>query len=176
MKITKEILNEAHTIATKRLSSGLYNRMGFSYSTRYEKAKIGAIGELCFEQFLILNGVNQINNIRNSTGPDNGDFFINDYSLDVKIAKTDLPPSRYWNFGFPVDQRPEKYDFLVVGYLDSNYENIDFYGIIKGDILINRIPTRRNSYSSNGYFTDNIEIQLHEMDTNIIEFLQKETQ
>lgn len=168
--IDDTIINEANQIANHRISNGLYNRMGLSYDERLDKAFIGALGEIAFEKFLNRYNITYTTNFRNGTGPDNGDFCINNYSeiiIDVKIAKTFNEPSTGWGFGFPVDQHPEQYDFLVVGYWNPRKNIVEFYGSIPGSMLIGRPTVNINVFSGIRYLTPNKEIRWGELDRDL---------
>ncbi len=82
-----------HEKAQKRavvmVNNELYSRFGLSKESRIEKALLGSMGELAFEQMLIkknfLYTVDREDYKNRSS--DEYDFLINNKKLDVKVAK-----------------------------------------------------------------------------------------
>lgn len=155
------IENEALLRAREMVKSGLFDRMGFTYGQRINKAKIGCIGELAFGSVLSQLGIiyetdNDGYVDRNS---DDFDFKVNGKFFDVKVAKTNHMPHDEWTYGYPVGQTHHYKDFIVVGAVNENERVVRYYGWIAFSQLMRYPITKINGYAKFDYSTDNYEFQ-----------------
>ena len=123
-----EIINYDEAIESQALErgkqmvrNGLFNRMGFSYGQRINKAKIGCIGEAAFSALLTSKGIPFQTDTGDFTerNADDFDFNINDKLIDVKVAKTHLAPNDNWTYGYPVQQIGLRKYYVVVGTVND---------------------------------------------------------
>ena len=164
IKLTENLKNTAREIAVRRVDNGMFNRFGLTREERIDKAYIGALGEVAFENLLQDNYIRYTTDIHTCNRPDDGDFFINNYSIDVKIAKTYKDPTPYWMFGVPVGQNPQLKDYTIIGWWNPGMDEVHFYGSIDGANLGGRPVVNVNSFSGARYLTNNIEISWGELD------------
>ncbi len=154
---------KAHQRAVEMVANELYSRFGLSKENCIEKAMLGCMGELAFEQILIKRKfsfkVDRENyKDRNS---DEYDFLINGKKLDIKVAKksTSNLPNDNWTYGYPNEQNPLSKDFIIVGWIDLINKVVGFYGWIPGD-AVNKCPVvNSNSYKGYKYLTPNHEFK-----------------
>ena len=171
-KLTDELRKKADQAAKSRISNDMYNRFSSTEKDRIERARIGALGEVCFENILNINKIKYFSDIFDNTSPDTGDFFIPDQSgisIDVKIAKTRKTPDPKWVFGIPIDQSPQKKDLIIIGWWNPGTDTVFFYGSIQGEKLIGRKTTYYNSLTGARYLTKNIEVAWKELNRAIPE-------
>jgi hypothetical protein len=166
----QEIQSKAREQAEAMVQNGLYSRFGLSHSQRVDKALLGCIGELAFEQFLIQKNVQyQLDEtdftIRNS---DEYDFLISGKKIDVKVAKksTSRPPSDGWTYGYPEEQNPQSKDYVIVGWVDFRNQEIGFYGWITGVQVSRYAVVTHNSFAGYRYLTPNHEFRWGAMNKN----------
>lgn len=163
-----------YEVAQKRaiamVDNDLYSRFGLSKDLRVDKALLGCIGELAFEQILIrksfLYTVDRGNyKIRNS---DEYDFLINNKKVDIKVAKksTSNAPQDSWTYGYPVEQKPASKDFIVIGWVDFIKEVVGFYGWITGEAVSKYAAVNSNSYKGYKYLTPNHEFKWGALNKN----------
>ena len=151
--------NQALIRGRQMVENGLFNRMGFTFGQRINKAKIGCIGELTFSILLTEKGIP----FRTDTGDftnrnsDDFDFSINNKLIDVKVANTLLMPNDRWTYGYPVQQIGLRKDYVVVGAVNDEERCVRFYGWIPFS-RISRYPTQQsNSFAGFNYSTLNYE-------------------
>lgn len=149
--------------AEKMIENGLYSRFRLSDKERLDKALLGCIGELAFQQHL--------SNLRipfeldhtdfQSHHTDEFDVKVNGAKIDIKVAKktTANPPSDNWTYGYPQEQHPETKDYVVVGWVDFNRKEVGFYGWIRGEQIVRFKVVTRNSYAKYPYLTPNHEFK-----------------
>ena len=166
IQLTDELKNTAREIAIRRVNNGMFNRFGLTREERIDNAYKGALGEVAFEQLLNNNGVEYRTDIHTCDEPDHGDFFINNCSIDVKIAKTYKTPMPRWMFGVPIGQNPELKDYTIIGWWNPTQNQIHFYGSIRGENLEGRPVVNFNTFTGARYLTNNIEITWGELDQN----------
>ena len=158
---------EALRRGRQMVKNGLYNRMGFSYGQRVNKAKIGCLGELAFQKALRHFGIAHETDDagyenRNS---DNFDFCINGKLIDVKVAKatTPEPPNDSWTYGYPVEQTTHNKDYVVVGVVREGEGTVTFYGWIPFPDIKSYPITDKNTYAAFDYKTLNHEFPYGDM-------------
>lgn len=157
------IVEQARVRASAMVSNGLYSRFGLSHSQRVEKALLGCIGELGFEEYLKQLKVpysldNSDFTLRNS---DEYDFLISNKKIDIKVAKksTTRPPTDGWTYGYPEEQNPLSKDYVIVGWVDFDLEQIGFYGWITGSKISNYDVVTHNTFAGYRYLTPNHEFR-----------------
>jgi hypothetical protein len=157
------LLKKAKERAEIMVENGLYSRFGLSNSKRIEKALLGCMGELAFEGYLKQEGVNYSLDqsdfaIKNS---DEFDFLISGKKFDIKVAKktTVRPPSDSWTYGYPQEQNPQSKDYIVVGWIDFEKEEVAFYGWITGKEVSQYKVVSQNSFAKYQYLTPNHEFR-----------------
>lgn len=167
--IEKNNFKENYRIASIRakqmIENGLYSRFNENTKQRIKNATIGCLGEIMFEQFLKNNDIpyelDQTDFTVSST--DEFDFKINDKIIDVKVAKTNKVPQHSWTFGYPVDQHPETKDYIVIGWVNVEKEEVGFYGFIEGEKVKNKPIVEKNSFAKFDYKTPNHEFSWGEL-------------
>lgn len=160
---SKNIIKSARNRAEKMVENGLYSRFKLSKQDRIEKAMIGCIGEIAFQQVLEKENIKyQTDNAsfldRNT---DEFDFKINGRIIDVKVAKksTAKNPKDSWTYGYPEEQNPRKKDYIVVGWVDLHSNEVGFYGWIRGEKVSDYSVVRENGYAGYKYLTPNHEFK-----------------
>lgn len=168
---------KAHLRAVEMVNNELYSRFGLSKESRIEKALLGCMGELAFEQMLIKKKLLYTVDRENYTdrNSDEYDFLINGKKLDIKVAKKSTPnlPSDNWTYGYPSEQNPVSKDFIVVGWVDFVNKAVGFYGWITGD-GINKCPVvNANSYKGYKYLTPNHEFKWGALNKSFEQLFQR---
>ncbi len=168
---------KAHQRAVAMVDNELYSRFGLSKEARIEKALLGCIGELAFEQMLIIKKlvfkVDRENYKDRSS--DEFDFLINNKKLDIKVAKksTSNAPNDNWTYGYPSEQNPVSKDFVVVGWIDFVNNKVGFYGWITGEAVSKNAVVTSNSYKGYKYLTPNHEFKWGSMNKNFDQLFEK---
>lgn len=167
----ESVINEAKVRAEKMVGNGLYSRFGLSHNSRVEKAMLGCIGEIAFEEYLKKKGYdyNLDQTDFSESNSDEFDFLIGGKRFDIKVAKksTNRPPTDAWTYGYPEEQRPMSKDFVVVGWVDFNNNEIGFYGWITGQEVSTFPVVTHNSFAGYRYLTPNHEFKWGAMNKNI---------
>lgn len=159
------------------VKNGLYSRFGLSSQARIDKALLGCLGELAFEQVLISGGhayeVDREGFEHRNT--DNFDFLIQNQKLDVKVAKksTTRPPNDNWTYGYPAEQNPASKDFVVVGWVDLLNRQVGFYGWITGGEISQFPIVTQNTFAGYTYLTPNHEFRWGALNKNISLIFEK---
>ncbi len=149
--------------AEEMVRNGLHSRFNLSRQERVDKALLGCLGELAFEQVL-KNGGYAYEVDREGfedRNTDNFDFLIEDKKIDTKVAKksTANPPNDNWTYGYPQEQNPVSKDFVVIGWVDFVNKQMGFYGWITG-VEVSRYPVvTRNTFAGYAYLTPNHEFR-----------------
>lgn len=167
--------------ATKRakemIQNGLFSRFGLSEESRIEKAMVGCLGELAFEHLLQSRGINYETDREffRDRVTDDFDFLVNGNKLDVKIARksTRSIPKDAWSYGYPVEQRPELKDYIVIGWADFILKEVGFYGWTTGDTVRQLPVLTTNSFKGYKYLTPNHEFQWGMLEKNFDVLLDK---
>jgi hypothetical protein len=169
------VLNNADKKARKMVDNGLYSRFNLSLNSRIEKAKLGCMGEIAFEKYLIDKGIHyQLDQSDFSkTNSDQYDFLIKEKKIDIKVAKksTKNRPNDNWTYGYPQEQNPISKDVVIVGWVDFIRKEIGFYGWISGKRISKYKVVSKNSFVGYKYFTPNHEFPWGTMNKNIEELL-----
>ncbi len=164
---------QAQQRAIEMVGNDLYSRFGLSKETRIEKALLGCIGELAFEQMLIEKKISYKVDRQNykDRNSDEFDFLINSKKLDIKVAKksTSNTPNDNWTYGYPAEQNPVTKDFVVVGWVDFINKVVGFYGWITGAAIEKCPIVKRNSYKGYDYKTRNYEFKWGALNKNFDE-------
>lgn len=163
--------------ADEMVKNGLYSRFSLSKQARIDKALLGCLGELAFEQVLIRGGQTYEVDREGFEGrnTDNFDFLIQDKKLDVKVAKKSItrPPNDNWTYGYPAEQNPASKNFVVVGWVDLINKQVGFYGWITG-VEISQFPIlTQNTFAGYPYLTPNHEFRWGALNKNISLLFQK---
>ncbi|MEO6639061.1 MAG: hypothetical protein ABIN25_12345 [Ginsengibacter sp.] len=173
----KLIHEKAYQRALEMVNNELYSRFGLSKEARVEKALLGCIGELAFEQMLTQKNLSfkvdrENYKHRNS---DEFDFLINGKKLDIKVAKksTANAPNDNWTYGYPSEQNPVSKDFIVVGWIDFVNNNVGFYGWITGEAVSKKAVVTSNSYKGYKYLTPNHEFKWGSLNKNFDQLFEK---
>ena len=165
--------NEAWKYAQEMLRNGMFSRFGLSEKQRMDKAYIGRLGEIAFEIFLDDNGVYYEPGTYNpKTHSDNGDVIINNYSIDVKTARTSRDATSGWVFGYPVEQKPSDKDAVIIANLTNNDSELRLFGIISGFDVSNCPISQSNSFSGASYMTQNYEIPYSQLEPDILSYIE----
>lgn len=153
--------------AEQMVTNGLYSRFNLSHQQRVEKALLGCMGEIAFEAYLNQIGIpyELDKSDFTETNTDQFDFLIYGNKLDVKVAKksTPRPPTDGWTYGYPAEQNPATKDFVVVGWVDFQLQQIGFYGWIKGNEIAQLPIVEQNTFAGYRYLTPNHEFKWGEM-------------
>lgn len=164
-------LTIARERAEEMVNNGLYSRFNLTEEERVDKALLGILGELAFEHFL-----NQLGHdyevdregfeARNT---DEFDFLINGQTIDIKVAKksTTNPPHDNWTYGYPEEQHPANKDYVVVGWIDFERNEVGFYGWITGEAVSAFNVVTRNTFRGYPYLTPNHEFRWGEMNKDL---------
>ncbi len=168
---------KANHRAVEMVNNELYSRFGLSKEKRIEKALLGCIGELAFEQLLVEKKLTFTTDRKHYSdrNSDEYDFLMNGKKLDIKVAKksTSNLPNDNWTYGYPNEQNPVSKDFIVVGWVDFINENIGFYGWTMGN-EINKCPVvNTNSYKGYKYLTPNHEFKWGALNKNFEQLFEK---
>jgi hypothetical protein len=159
----KELRSNAYQKASKMVENGLYSRFKLSLNQRVEKALLGCLGELAFEEYLKQNNIQYKLDTSDFTvtNTDEFDFLINQHKLDIKVAKktTQNNPTDHWTYGYPEVQNPASKDYVIVGWIDFNNEVIGFYGWIEGHKITQYPVVTHNSFAGYKYLTPNHEFK-----------------
>ncbi|MEP7233371.1 MAG: hypothetical protein ABI691_24135 [Ginsengibacter sp.] len=159
----KTNFEKARQRAIEMVDNELYSRFGLSKESRIEKAMLGCIGELAFEQVLVKNNYafNVDRNNYKGRNSDEYDFLINGKKLDIKVAKksTSNPPNDNWTYGYPSEQNPLSKDFIVIGWVDFINQAVAFYGWTTGASVNKCAVVTANSYKGYKYLTPNHEFK-----------------
>ncbi|MEM9887356.1 MAG: hypothetical protein AAF849_15790 [Bacteroidota bacterium] len=173
----ENIRAKAKARAEVMVKNGLYSRFRLSDSQRIDKALLGCIGELAFEQFLIQRNVPYKLDETDfeSKNSDEYDFLISGKKIDVKVAKksTPRPPSDGWTYGYPEEQNPQLKDYVVVGWVDFSKEEVGFYGWITGIQISTYKVVTHNSFAGYRYLTPNHEFRWGAMNKRFDELLNE---
>ena len=109
--------------AEKMIENGLYSRFRLSDKERLDKALLGCIGELAFQQHLSNLGIPfELDHTDfQSHHTDEFDVKVNGAKIDIKVAKktTANPPSDNWTYGYPQEQHPKRLRRCRVGRLQQ---------------------------------------------------------
>jgi hypothetical protein len=168
---------KAHQRAIGMVNNELYSRFGLSKDARIEKALLGCIGELAFEQMLVkknlLYKVDREN--YSSRNSDEYDFLLNGKKIDIKVAKksTSNVPGDNWTYGYPSEQNPLSKDFIVVGWVDFTNQVVGFYGWGTGDMVSKCAVVNSNTYKGYKYLTPNHEFKWGALNKNFEEMFKK---
>jgi hypothetical protein len=166
----QNVFEKSRDKANLMLKNGLYSRFGMSDSLRFEKALIGCIGEFAFEDFLTKNSIDYKLDTTDFTksNTDLFDFEVNNYKLDIKVAKktTKSSPNDNWTYGYPKEQRPETKDYVIIGLVDFKNKNVEFYGWITGKDISNFEVVTKNSFAGYNYLTPNHEFEWGDLNKN----------
>lgn len=166
-----EVVEQAEIKAKIMVENGLYSRFGLSYNSRIEKAKLGCIGEIAFEEYLRQKGhqysLDQTD--FSETNSDEFDFLIGGKKIDIKVAKksTARPPSDGWTYGYPQEQNPISKDFIIVGWVDFTNREVGLYGWITGERVSRFSVVTKNSFAGYNYLTPNHEFRWGVLNKNI---------
>lgn len=170
--------DETEEAAQKRaitmVSHGLYDRFSTSYEKRIEHATIGCMGEIAFEYLLKTRNIPYNTDRENfeNRNADEFDFKINNYKLDIKVAKTDKAPLNSWTYGYPKQQIGMEKDIVVVGWVSGYQKKIGMYGWIFFN-QINSYPLKcYNSFASFKYQTPNYEFPWADLNQNFDELFK----
>lgn len=159
----QEVKNKAYQQAKKMVENGLYSRFGLSLNQRIDKALLGCLGELAFEEYLKQHNVPYKLDTSDftMTNSDEYDFLIKGNKVDVKVAKktTQNPPNDSWTYGYPEEQNPKTKDYVVIGWIDFNNEVVGFYGWIEGSEIAQYPVVTHNSFAGYKYMTPNHEFK-----------------
>ncbi len=170
------VFEKSRNKANLMLQNGLYSRFGMSDNLRFEKALIGCIGEFAFEDYLTKNFIKYNLDTTDFTksNTDLFDFEVNNYKLDVKVAKktTKSSPNDDWTYGYPKEQKPETKDYVVIGLVDFNLKKVDFYGWITGKNISNFDVVTKNSFAGYNYLTPNHEFKWGELSKDFSELFK----
>ena len=153
------IENEALRRGREMVENGLYNRMGFNYGQRINKAKLGCIGEAAFKRLLDEDHIDYETDTRTyrNRNSDDFDFKINGKIIDIKVAKSEKNPLDGWTYGYPVDQINHPKDYVVVGVVKESERAVKFYGWIRFDEISNYPQRTGNTFAGFNYSTRNYE-------------------
>lgn len=172
-----KLLQQARLRAQKMVAQGLYSRFKLSEQQRLDKAQLGCMGELAFEQLLRQKGVPYQLDATDfaSSRTDQYDFLIGNKKVDVKVAKktSPRPPGDAWTYGYPQEQNPAAKDVVVVGWVDLARQQVGFWGWISGKRICNYPVVSRNSYAGYAYLTPNYEFPWGALNKNIDLILQE---
>lgn len=165
------LVAEANSRAKKMLEAGLYSRFNLSYQKRLDKAALGCMGELAFEQLLQQKGVPYtLDSTDFSTRrADEFDFLIHRKKVDVKVAKktTQRPPGDSWTYGYSQEQPPASKDYVVIGWVDVNQRMVGFWGWITGERISQYPVVTKNTFAGYSYLTPNHEFPWGALNKNI---------
>ena len=167
----EQVLAKADIRASKMVENELYSRFGLSFDSRLEKAKLGCIGELAFEEYLIQKKysfkLDQTDFTESNS--DEFDFLIGGKRFDIKVAKksTSSNPTDGWTYGYPEEQNPSSKDFIIVGWVDFNKNEVGFYGWIKGEKVAKFPVVTKNTFAGYAYLTPNHEFRWGELNKDI---------
>lgn len=168
---------DAREKAITMVENGLYSRFNLSNEERIEKAYLGCLGEYAFQQFLenLEIGYELDEGSFENRNSDEFDFLISDKKIDVKVAKktTSSSPSDRWTYGYPQEQNPTSKDYVVVGWVDFNNEEVGFYGWITGKEIASFPVVERNSYAGYKYLTPNHEFEWGKLNKDFGELFRK---
>ena len=149
--------------AKKMVSNGLYSRFNLSLTGRIDKAFIGCLGEIGFEEYLISKNIvyKKDDSDFTLTNSDEFDFLVNGKKVDIKVAKksTKSNPSDFWTYGYPQEQNPRSKDYVVIGWIDFENQQIGFYGWTEGYKIEKFKVVERNTYAGYKYLTPNHEFK-----------------
>jgi hypothetical protein len=149
--------------AQKMLTNGLYSRFGLSQKQRMDKAVLGCLGELAFEEYLKQKGVVYVLDTSDfgNKNTDEFDFLVKGKKIDVKVAKksTQKPPNDNWTYGYPKEQNPSTKDFIIVGWVDFTNKEVGFYGWMSGKRISQYKVVSTNSFVGYPYLTPNHEFR-----------------
>jgi hypothetical protein len=175
----QEILGNAQSRAEQMVNNGLYSRFNLNYKQRIDKALLGCMGEIAFEAYLNQIGIPYQLDTSDfkETNTDQFDFLIYGNKLDVKVAKksTPRPPTDGWTYGYPAEQNPTTKDFVVVGWVDFQLQQIGFYGWITGSQIAQLPIVEQNTFAGYQYLTPNHEFTWGAMNkdfTALFDFLR----
>jgi hypothetical protein len=153
----------AITKAREMVEKGLYSRFKLSYADRVEKASLGCMGELAFEQIIKSKGLSYRldNSDFTSRNSDEFDFLINNKKIDTKVAKksTSKDPNDAWTYGYPQEQNPASKNYVAVGWVDFIKKEVGFYGWITGQEIAALPVVTKNSFAGYPYLTPNHEFK-----------------
>ena len=166
--------NEAFRRAQRMVEYGLYNRFGANYNTRVEHATIGCMGEIAFEKILNERGIEYNTDRENfeDRNADDFDFQIDDFKIDVKVAKTDKMPNDRWTYGYPQQQVGMEKDIVVVGWVSPQQQRIGMYGWLMFEQITDYPLKRFNSFAGFQYQTPNYEFPWGDLNKNFDELFQ----
>ncbi len=163
--------------AVEMVDNELYSRFGLSRESRIEKALLGCIGELAFEQLLVQKSLPFLVDRENykERNSDEYDFLMNGKKLDIKVAKksTSNAPNDNWTYGYPGEQKPVSKDFIVIGWVDFIKEVVGFYGWTTGYIVSECAIVSSNSYKGYKYLTPNHEFKWGVLNKNFDQLFEK---
>ena len=159
----EEICVKAKIQAEMMVKNGLYSRFKLSKTSRIEKAYLGCIGELAFENYLKKENIAYRTDLTDysTNNSDEFDFLINAKKIDIKVAKktTKSTPSDNWTYGYPEEQKPNTKHFVIIGWVDFNLKQVGFYGWITGIQIQNFPVVSKNGYAGYAYKTPNHEFK-----------------
>lgn len=165
------VTQEAQKRAEQMVKNGLYSRFNLSYQKRIDKALLGCIGELAFENYLKQNQVPYHVDQSNfeEVNSDEYDFLIGKKKIDIKVAKksTSNAPNDYWTYGYPEEQKPFTKDYVIVGWVDFIQKQVGFYGWIYGAEISKYPVVKKNSFAGYPYLTPNHEFKWGSLNKNI---------
>lgn len=162
--------------AVEMIDNQLYSRFRLSKESRIEKAQLGCLGELAFEQFLLSEKYSYQSDRRNfkNRHSDEFDFLINGKKLDIKVAKksTSNLPNDNWTYGYPAEQKPSSKDFIIIGWIDIAGQAVGFYGWTTGHIVCQSQIVTVNSFKGYKYLTPNHEFKWGLLNKNFTELFK----
>jgi len=158
-----QVLAKADNRALTMVENGLYSRFGLSFHSRLEKARLGCIGELAVEEYLIQKkytySLDQTDFAESNS--DEFDFLIGCKRFDIKVAKKSTlnNPTDGWTYGYPEEQNPSSKDYIIVGWVDFNKHEVGFYGWITGEKVAKFPVVTKNTFAGYSYLTPNHEFR-----------------
>jgi hypothetical protein len=141
VECNSDLWNKAIDMAKKRIKTEYKRDVRLNKEERIEKIAIGYIGEFIFKKWCEKQNLKEIYLGKEVTNcPDNGDFLINNYRIDVKTQEIFYSPQDDWRCEVTSDQinRPiEIYVFSKL-YNKNNTKKLYLIGwLTKKDFLKN---------------------------------------
>lgn len=164
LEITEEMRDKAARV---------YDIMTEDLIKRYEKDAadtlyIGKLGDVVFEDYLIKNGFRRNVDYETVEGTRSWDFKFRSsgITVDVRAARFGVlcgQPDSSWYFGYSVDEKPEMKDYIVICYINTDYEKGTIAGFIPGKHVIKYRKTSYNSKWGYEYKNEVYDIPLRDV-------------
>lgn len=160
IKLDEKDFSKIASIVSKRKSK-LIGKTYTKFDSK-DDALIGVVGEVAIEKYLKLCGFVEGNDFEtNYNCPDDydkWDVLVKGKEIDVKTEKSLYTPNSEWYYGFPVIQKPNNKDLIVICIFNPTKKEVYVIGAIEGKEVSKCPKTLVNGSGKFKYKIENYDI------------------